>query len=110
MRCNWYLSGKTFKNYINPKSFRVQTKVFQIVTKGGFKSEKVKEFSTLPKNIPKNYLKFVYPVHDIDKTTIINIFDFTSLTYLQVLQKGFQDHYQKSYIAKAFYTCTNKQQ
>ena len=59
------------------------------LTKGGFKSEKVKEFSTLPKNIPKNYLKFVYLVHDIGKTSIVNFFDFTSLVYLQVVQKAF---------------------
>ena len=57
--------------------------------KGGFKSENVEEFSNLQKNIPKNYLKFVHPVHDIDKTSIFNFFDFTSLTYLQVVQKGF---------------------
>ncbi len=50
--------------------------------KGGFKSENVEGFSNLPKNIPKNYLKFVHPVHDIDKTSIVNFFDFTSLTYL----------------------------
>ena len=56
-------------------------------------SENVEAFVNLPKNIPKNYLKFVYPVHDIDKTSILNFFDFTSLTYLQAVQKGFQDHY-----------------
>ena len=78
--------------------------------KGGFKSENLRQFFGIPKNIPETYLKFVYPVHDSDKTLIVNFFDFTSSTYLQVLQKGFQDHYQKSYIAKAFYTCTNKQQ
>ena len=80
------------------------------VTKGGFKSENVEVFVNLPKNIPKSYLKFVHPVHDIDKISILNFFDFTSLTYLQGVQKGFLDHYQKFYIAKAFYTYTNKQQ
>ena len=75
------------------------------VFKGDFKSEN--GFPHLPKNIPKNYLKFVHPVHDIDKMSILNFFDFTSLTYLQVVQKGFQDHYQKSYIVKAFYTYKN---
>ena len=64
---------------------------FQV--KGGFMSENVEAFVNLPKNIPKNYLKFVHPVHDIDKTSILNFFDFTSLTYLQAVQKGFQDHY-----------------
>ena len=73
-------------------------------------SKNVEVFVNLPKNIPKSYLKFVHPVHDIDKTSILNFFDFTSLTYLQVVQKSFQDHYQKSYIVKAFYTYTNKQQ
>ena len=80
------------------------------IFKGGFKSENVEEFVNLPKNIPKNYLKFVHPVHDIDKTSILNFFDFTSLTYLHALQRGFQDHYKKSYIVKAFYTYKNKQQ
>ena len=84
--------------------------MYSLHTKGGFESENVEVFVNLPKNIPKSYLKFVHPVHDIDKTSILNFFDFTSLTYLQVVQKGFQDHYQKSYIVKAFYTYTNKQQ
>ena len=57
--------------------------------KGGFKSEKVEGFSNLPKNIPKNYLKFFYPVNDNDKMSIVNFFDFTSLTYLRVAQKSF---------------------
>ena len=57
--------------------------------KFGFKSEYVEVFVNLPKNIPKNYLKFVHPVHDVDKTSIFNFFDFTSLTYLRVVQKGF---------------------
>ena len=57
--------------------------------KGGFKSENVEGFSNLPKNIPKNYLKFVHPLHDIDKTSILNFFDFTSYIYLQVIQKDF---------------------
>ena len=46
----------------------------------------------------------------MDKTSIVNFFDFTNLTYMQGVQKGFQDHYQKFYIVKALYTCTNKQQ
>ena len=57
--------------------------------KGGFKSENVEGFSNLPKNIPKSYLKFIHPVQDIDKTSIGNFFDFTSLTYMQVAQKSF---------------------
>ena len=52
--------------------------------KGCFKSENVEGFVNLPKNIPKNYLKFVHPVHDIDKTSILNLLDFTSLTYRKV--------------------------
>ena len=72
-------------------------------------SEDIGGFLPLPKNIPKNYLKLSYPVHDIDKTSILNFFDFTSLTYLQVVQRGFQDHYQKSYIVKAFHKNTNRQ-
>ena len=75
--------------------------------KGGFKSENVEGFSNLPKNILENYLKFVHPVHDIDKTSIVNFFDFTILTYLQVAQKSFLDYNQKSYTVKAFYTYTN---
>ena len=46
-----------------------------IHTKGGFKSENVEGFLYLPKNVPKN--SFVHPVHDIDKTCIVNFFDFT---------------------------------
>ena len=78
--------------------------------KGGFKSENLRQFFGIPKNIPKSCFKFVHPVHDIDKTLILNFFDFTSLTYLLVAQKGLQDHYQKYYIVKAFYTYTNMQQ
>ena len=78
--------------------------------KGGFKSEDVEEFLHLPKNIPKTCFKFACPIHDIDKMSILNFFDFTSLTYLQVIQKGFQVYCNKSYIVKVFYTCTNKQQ
>ena len=52
-------------------------------------SENVEGFSNLPKNIPKSYLKFAHPLHDIDKTSIVIFFDFTSLVYLQLLQKGF---------------------
>ena len=80
------------------------------IYKGGFKSENKRQFFGGPKNIPKSYLKLVHPVHDIDKTSILNFFDFTSLTYLHAVQRGFQDHYQKSYIVKAFYTYTNNQQ
>ena len=49
----------------------------------------LKDFQISQKIFQKNYLKFVHPVHDIDKTSILNFFDFTSLTYLQVVQKGF---------------------
>ena len=75
-----------------------------------FKSENLRQFFGIPKNIPKSCFKFVHPVHDIDKTLILNFFDFTSLTYLLVAQKFLQDHYQKYYIVKAFYTYTNMQQ
>ena len=71
-------------------------------TKGGFKSENVEGFSNLPKNIPKNYLKFVHPIHDIDKNINSQFFGLNKFNYLQVVQKGFQDHNQKSYIVKAF--------
>ena len=57
--------------------------------KGCFKSENVEGFSNLPKNLPENYLKFVHPVHDFDKKSIVNFFVFTSLINLQVLHKGF---------------------
>ena len=60
-----------------------------VLCKGGFKSENVEGFSNLPKNIPKSYLKFVHPVHHIDETSILNFFDYTSLTYLQLVQKDF---------------------
>jgi hypothetical protein len=73
-------------------------------------SEDIGGFLPLPKNIPKNYLKLFYPVHHIDKKSILNFFDFTSLIYLHAVQRGFQDHYQKSYIVKAFYTYINNQQ
>ena len=39
----------------------------------------------------------------MDKTSIANFFDFTNLTYMQGVQKGFQDHYQNFYIVKALY-------
>ena len=76
--CFVKMSDKTWRNCVKLVGY-----------KGGFKSENVEGFSNLPKNIPRNYLKFVHPVHDIDKTSILNFFDFTSLTYLQVVQKGF---------------------
>ena len=62
---------------------------FYIPYKGGFKSENLRQFFGIPKNIPKSCFKFVHPVHDIDKTLILNFFDFTSLTYLLVAQKRF---------------------
>ena len=83
---------------------------FYCAPKGGLKSENLRQFFGIPKNIPKSCFEFVHPVHDIDKTLILNFFDFTSLTYLLVAQKGLQDHYQKYYIVKAFYTYTNMQQ
>ena len=40
-------------------------------------SEDIGGFLPLPKNIPKNYFKLSYPVHDdIDKTSILNFFLF----------------------------------
>ena len=56
-------------------------------TKGGFKSENLRQFFGIPKNIPKNCLVFVHPVHDNDKMSIINFFDFTSLINLQVYEE-----------------------
>ena len=50
--------------------------IYLAKTKGCFKSENVEGFVNLPKNIPKNYLKFLHPIHDIDKTSIL-IFFFT---------------------------------
>ena len=44
--------------------------------KGAFKSEDVEQILELPKNIHKNCLKFVHPLHDIDKMQILNYFDF----------------------------------
>ena len=55
--------------------------------KGGFKSENSRQFFGSPKNIPKNCFKFVHPVHDNDKMSILNFFDFTSLINLQVYKK-----------------------
>ena len=80
-----YISYLSLKKDVNKKSnfFSCQTKsISPLNTKGGYKSENVEGFVNLPKNIPKNYLKFVHPVHDIDKTSILSLFDFTSLTYL----------------------------
>ena len=34
-------------------------------------SEDIGEFLSLPKNIPKNYIKVSYPVHDNDKVLVI---------------------------------------
>ena len=39
-------------------------------TKGGIMSEDVGGFLPLPKNIPKNYLKLSYPVHNNDKILV----------------------------------------
>ena len=36
------------------------------------------------KNIPKNYLKLLHPLHSIDKMSIFKKFTFTCLIYLQV--------------------------
>ena len=41
-------------------------------SKGGFKSDSVEGFSYFPNNIPKTYPKFVHPLHEIDKTPILN--------------------------------------
>ena len=38
--------------------------------KGGIMSEDIGEFLPLPKNIPKNYLKLSYPVHNNDKVLV----------------------------------------
>ena len=57
------------------------------IFKGGFKSENLRLFFGIPKNIPKNYVKFVRPVHDNDIMSILNFFDFTSLINLQVYKK-----------------------
>ena len=46
---------------------------FEIVTKGGFKSEDAEGFSNLPKYIPFSILnlsKLFYPVHGIDEILI----------------------------------------
>ena len=39
-------------------------------TKGGIMSEDIGQFLHLPKNIPKNYLKLSYPVHNNDKALV----------------------------------------
>ena len=57
------------------------------IFKGGFKSENLRLFFGIPKNIPKNYVKFVRPVHDNDKMSILNFFDFTSLINWQDYKK-----------------------
>jgi len=41
----------------------------------------------IPKIIPKNCLKFVHPVHDMDKMSIVNFFEFTNSINLQVYKK-----------------------
>ena len=38
--------------------------------KGGIKSEDIRGFLPLPKNIPKIYLKLSYPVHGNDKVLV----------------------------------------
>ena len=38
--------------------------------KGGIMSEDIGGFLPLPKNIPKNYLKLSYPVHNNDKILV----------------------------------------
>ena len=44
------------------------------VSKGGIMSEDIGEFLHLPKNVPRNYFKLSYQVHDIDKTSILFFF------------------------------------
>ena len=51
-----------------------------------FKSEDVEGFSNLQKYIPNYYLKFIHPVHDVDKISFQTFFAFTDLVYLQVVQ------------------------
>ena len=41
-----------------------------IPAKGGIMSEDVGRFVPLPKNIPRNYLKLSYPVHNNDKILV----------------------------------------
>ena len=41
------------------------------------------------KNIPKNYLKLLHPLHIVDKMSIFKTFTFTYLVYLQVQEVGF---------------------
>ena len=41
------------------------------------------------KNIPKNYLKLLHPLHSIDKMSIFKTFTFTCVVYLQVQEVGF---------------------
>ena len=95
---------------ISKHLFNSKSKTVRSQFKGGFQSENLRQFFGIPKNIPKSCLKFVHPVHDIEKMSIVNFFDFTSLTYLQVVQNDFQNHYQKFSIVKAFSTYTNEQQ
>ena len=59
------------------------------VLKVALSQKMLKDFQISQKIFQKNYLKFVHPVHDIDETSILNFFDFTSLTYLHIVQKGF---------------------
>ena len=41
------------------------------------------------RNIPKNYLKLLHPLHSIDKMSIFKTFTFTCVVYLQVQEVGF---------------------
>ena len=72
------------------------------VFKGGFKSENLRLFFGIPKNIPKNYVKFVRPVHDNDKMSILNFFDFTSLINLQVYKKVSNAMIKNPILSKSF--------
>ena len=38
-----------------------------MISNGGIMSEDFEGFLPLPKNLPKNYLKLSYPVHENDK-------------------------------------------
>ena len=49
----------------------------------------LEDFQISQKIFQKTILNFFYPVNDNHKTSIVNFFDFTSLTYLRVAQKSF---------------------
>ena len=62
---------------------------FYLLLKGRITSESTGNLQIARIKIPKHYPKLLHPVHDNEKLPILNLFDFTGLIYLYVVQMNF---------------------